>query len=448
LARKAQKAKTSAEKLLEQAEGLEALAHLTPLIGLLGKSGREAAQALKGSRGLAAQARELTSLPGRFNAVMRPRGWIAYERMNNEVLRQATELAETGKVAEAEELLVESFDPDSLRFQIASMLAVQAFRPRDHLLQLAAADYEAGRYHAVVPVVLAQIDGIVADVVGRAVFTRTQDIAGKLVAWDSISAQDGGLPDLILLMASPRNRTTESPLEVPFRHGILHGRDLGYANRLVAAKTWAALFSLREWAIKYERGETEAPPVQPPPSLRQTLERMADVERQRRAIEAWRARPESGPLPEGVAPRPGTPEAAMANWLSGWRDRDFEAMESWTQALVRKLGNETVTARLAEMFGHRELARFAIRQVRDAAAAMTEVTSELHFSEGPPVLMTANLVFEDAAGNPLVRGAAQGRWGVNDVSALRQSPLDGNRPAATGDSSDDALAGDHGRSDR
>jgi hypothetical protein len=39
----------------------------------------------------------------------------------------------------------------------------------------------------------------------------------------------------------------------------MHGTDLGYDNKIVAAKTWAALFALRDWAIKMEEGAIEQP---------------------------------------------------------------------------------------------------------------------------------------------------------------------------------------------
>jgi hypothetical protein len=67
------------------------------------------------------------------------------------------------------------------------------------------------------------------------------------------------------------------------------------------------------------------------------------------------------------------------------------------------------------------LASFRLVQIRDAAAALTEITAELRFAGSEPsVLMTANVVFEDDQGNPVVRGRGPGRWGVNEISALRQ----------------------------
>lgn len=415
--------KTSAQKLVEQAGGLEAMARLAPILRLFGRRGRDAATVLQDARSIASQARELTSLPGRFNAALGSRGWIAYERMNHELLRLSTGLAEGGRFEDAEALLVDALDAASLRFQLDSMVAVAAYRPRADLLLLAAEDFHAGRYHAVVPVVLAQIDGIVADVAGQALFTKTKDFLPKLIAWDSISAQEGGLPDLVELMAAPRYETTAGPIEVPYRHGILHGRDLGYATKIVAVKAWAALFSLREWAIKYEQGEASPPPVEPAPSLKDTLRKLADVERQRQQIIAWQPRSNISIPKLGIEPAADSPEAAAMAWLHAWKERHFAAMSSWTQ--VRRQEREPQLASALEAtFGSRELRGFTITRITDVAAALTEVTAELTF-EGPEssVLMTANVVFEDKQGQPLVRGTGPGRWGVNEISAMRQVPI-------------------------
>jgi hypothetical protein len=54
---------------------------------------------------------------------------------------------------------------------------------------------------------------------------------------------------------------------------------------------------------------------------------------------------------------------------------------------------------------------------------MTEITVDLRFTgDDPPTTMTANVIFEGPDGGGLVRGTAGGRWGVNEISALRQRP--------------------------
>src|SRR3954454_2591156 len=73
-----------------------------------------------------------------------------------------------------------------------------------------------------------------------------------LTAWDSVEGHPTALPALKNVMCTPRQKRRTESLRVPHRHGILHGRDLGFANQLVAAKCWGALFALGEWARKVE----------------------------------------------------------------------------------------------------------------------------------------------------------------------------------------------------
>src|SRR3970040_376253 len=129
----------------------------------------------------------------------------------------------------------------------------EAFEPRRELTKLALDDYRVGRYHASIPVLLAQIDGLVSELHERQRGFFAED--ADMQAWDSLAAHSKGLNQLSAIFRKGRRKTSTERIDIPYRHGILHGRDLGYANQIVAAKTWAALFAVREWALKVERGE-------------------------------------------------------------------------------------------------------------------------------------------------------------------------------------------------
>jgi hypothetical protein len=64
-------------------------------------------------------------------------------------------------------------------------------------------------------------------------------------------------------MSKVRSRTTMSVLSLPYRNGILHGRDLGYDNELTSVKALCALAALGDWARAREADKAEAqPPLQ------------------------------------------------------------------------------------------------------------------------------------------------------------------------------------------
>ena len=97
----------------------------------------------------------LATLPDRFNDQLGPAGWIIYEDMHLEVAETAVEHAETGDMDAAECVLVEYYDTEAVEWHINRLASVDAFRPRQQLLEKALTDYGAGRYHACIPVVLA-----------------------------------------------------------------------------------------------------------------------------------------------------------------------------------------------------------------------------------------------------------------------------------------------------
>lgn len=57
-----------------------------------------------------------------------------------------------------------------------------------------------------------------------------------LTAWDCIAVHETGLQFLPSLMTKGRNKTNEDSIHIPYRYGILHGRELAFDNKLVAVK--------------------------------------------------------------------------------------------------------------------------------------------------------------------------------------------------------------------
>lgn len=113
--------------------------------------------------------------------------------------------------------------------------------------------------YACVHVVQALLDGMVNEIYLKAYGYRRDFYAkgADLTAWDSISAHNKGLMLLAKTFCKSRNQTRTEEIQTPYRHGIVHGMDLSYDNKMVAAKIWAALFATRNWAMKAEKGEIE-----------------------------------------------------------------------------------------------------------------------------------------------------------------------------------------------
>lgn len=195
-------------------------------------------------------------VPAQFTVTFNPRGWIAHEDLPAETMRRALEVSQRDGLEAAEQFLVAAHDAAFITQGLDRLSALRCGRPeRRHLLHLALIDYVAGRYHASTPVVLAQLDGIAQELTGRSFFGAPAEV---LSLPHSVTASPGGLATLAKYFGAQRRITVSDPLDAPFRHGILHGRDLGYDTPLVAAKAWATLLALRPWAARVEAGSTTA----------------------------------------------------------------------------------------------------------------------------------------------------------------------------------------------
>lgn len=182
-------------------------------------------------------------LPDQFNELFSKDGWICYGGLSTEILEETVRLGHEKRFNEAHQLLIDSIDKIAIDLILLRCECTKHFDLRIPLLQLLKNDYLEERYHACIPLLLALIDGLANDISAHVGF-----FAGKsdLELFDSITAHETGLPFLKTIMNSSRTTTTIKEISIPYRNGILHGRDLNFANKEVASKCWWALACLIE----------------------------------------------------------------------------------------------------------------------------------------------------------------------------------------------------------
>jgi hypothetical protein len=415
----------SIAKLQQDVQGAKQLLKLRPLLRLFGVR-LDDSLAEKVSE-LDQSLQELATLPDRFNDLFSERGWIAYEMLKTDVMRQAVELGEAGDLDAAEQLLVEHFDGDTIEWGIKFMWAAKAFHPRERLARLALEDYLQGRYHACVPVQLMIIDGFVNDVSrSKGFFAEGTD----LTAWDSIAAHDRGLQTLAKLWGKTRKKTTTEPISVPYRHGILHGRDLGYDNRLVAAKLWAGLFALRAWAIAVRDNRVEEPPSEPQPSLRDSLELYGRVQEQKADLEAWKPRTceQLAAIPRSGKPEDyeeDSPERALAELMHLWSRKNYGHIARLVHLPLegppkdRNIG--PIARDLRALLDGKSLVAFEILELQDQAAAATNARVLVRYRQDEEIAeqeLELRLLYLDEEGAPVIRGKGRGNWMVLNLWTL------------------------------
>jgi hypothetical protein len=210
-----------------------------------------------------------------------------------------------------------------------------------------------------------------------------------------------------------RYKTTSDQITIPYRNGILHGMDLGYDNKMVAAKAWAALFSVRDWAIKAEQGLLDPQPPENPISWSQVIKQINENEVDKLKLQEWKPRvikigqdiPATGG-PDDYEDL--TPERTLALFLSKWKDAKPNYGTMADCILLNSRDNKNaMPARIRKIYNSKHLQSFEFTGIRDTAAARTVIQANLVYEEfGNQVGKTVEfiLINNSADGKPSVRG--------------------------------------------
>lgn len=333
------------------------------------------------------KAEELASLPDRFNDLFAVRGWILFDQMDFKIAKSVVSKAESGDFDSAETELVNYFNAQTVQSKLETMVAVQAFRPRMPLAQKALIDYREGRYHACIPVILALLDGMITEVNQHRLGFFAEDV--NLEAWDSIAGHSKGLMALSNIFKKGRRKTSTEQITIPYRHGIMHGMDLGYDNQLVAAKTWAALFAAREWAIKAERGSLASPPPEIKKTWGELFQQLREISEDKvkfeKQLEEWKPRAikPGDDIPKTGAPdvfTSGTPEQKMAEYLNLWKNRNYGDMAKCLNFLLFDNSPE-MPLLIRNKYASKKLKLFEFIEIKDDAPAITEIQTKLIYEE-------------------------------------------------------------------
>ncbi|WP_339996772.1 hypothetical protein [Priestia aryabhattai] len=404
---------------------------------LLGIKDNDLEKRIKDLDALAEQFEDL-KLPDKFNQFFSERGWIAYESLNLEVMKKCVSLAEQGEVDEAEDALLAYFnDKDEISTLVRSLTKISEFSPRRTLIMNALEDHFNGRYYASVPIMLMMIDGFVNDIEPKGFFAEGID----LTVWDTIAAHKTGLQTLSAIFGKGRNKTTDEEITLPYRNGILHGRDLGYANVKVSAKTLATLLALGDWASAIKKGnkgiEKEYVPPTKAEARQQTataMEQLKENAKENAHMDKWKPReievgsdiPEKG---EASDYEEDTPERTVISFLNYLLKKNYGNMAM----LLSKHWNKGKTigvlaGEVREIFERKTLIDYKLVSVKDTGCAITEVELWTKFKRDDDTVFEhenkLRLSYEDKDGKTVARGYKKADWRIMMLELRQMEVID------------------------
>lgn len=217
-------------------------------------------------------------------------GWIAYSLINVEFMKNANQIFENNGIERAEEFIANYYIRNSKNSKRFIQYSTNEFRKRANIIDEAFENYENEKYYSAVTLFLTIADGVINDFIkNKGFFTEGVD----LDCWDCLVECDRGLKKIKDIYNLPRKKTNEEIITMPYRNGILHGRDLNYGNKFVAGKCIVMLLAISEW-IKNKNTENirkeKYIKIANPPSLRESLKRLQETDSTRKIINNWKSK--------------------------------------------------------------------------------------------------------------------------------------------------------------
>jgi hypothetical protein len=205
------------------------------------------------------QSRELVADLTQAVVLFVPRGWAPLSRAPLGIYRNALDAYKrTGSADEAERQLLDGWNQDDwLSLAVMPLQGVGAghdelhdiFTERWRLAEKALDHHRNGAYDASVPMALMQADGICQDLLGSKQemhFFNPKPKKPHFVDALTIAGMPDGLEYLRPLFSESMRKSGATGKLT--RHGILHGRELGYDTRINSTKALVLLAAVVEWA--------------------------------------------------------------------------------------------------------------------------------------------------------------------------------------------------------
>ncbi|WP_163544773.1 hypothetical protein [Occultella kanbiaonis] len=375
--------------------------------------------------------RRITGLVDSFYGLLGRRNWVFTGDLNLPAIEHVVD-ADDAETAEAR-LIAYYKEDDRIAFPLRRLHRFDTMRPRIGLLQKALADYEAGRYYSTVLVLLSAMDGFVNDLdtaARRGLHARPVE---DMVAWDSVAGHHLGLSHAHQSFLKGFHKTDTTEVTELFRNGIMHGTLVNFDNEVVATKAWNRIFAVADWAESRER---QAKPVQPTPSMRESLRRWKDVQDQKTRIEEWQPyeyEPDSAV--EGL------PQVAQtcSDFLAKWEKRQWGPVGAYFMELGSTRSSVGKLAVLAkDLYEALDLSAWTVLRVRHVAAAVAHTDVEL-LVDGTTHRTDLRWVRVDDAGSTATEWEA-GRWALSQYGpslflkpeTIIESPTESDETHAAG----------------
>jgi hypothetical protein len=269
------------------------------------------------------------------------------------------------------------------------------------------------------------IDGVVADAGNNlGFFSEKSDVT----AWDSVAGHESGLLAIKTTFYASRGKTEKNKITLPYRNGILHGRDLGYANREVAAKCWGLLFSIRD-VLAAKRDEEsnkkkhEIEKTKSAEHIQIELQTLHDGLREVIEMDSFKRKPLLIGIDIPATGNPNdypsnSPEKALVEFIDLWKAKKYGPMAEYI-FLSSYLTKTKMAGRLRQTFTDKQPHRFSLVEILDLSSCKCDITVNIGISYNGDLphnyTITFKLLYCELGSTELVvNPVKEGRWKIVD----------------------------------
>lgn len=377
------------------------------------------------------QINDLRFEPDKFNQHYSDLGWIAYESMNSDLMKEVIKLAEDNKRDDGERLLLEYYaDDNRIKYLLTRLKNRTGFTKKFKLLQKAYTDYKSGRFHSCIPIFLMIIDGVVDEVTKSNKGFFASEFDPNL--WNSIVGHESGLAKIAKIYAKTRKRVNTEPITLPYRNGILHGKDINYDNDLVAAKCLATIFAVGDWVEQYESGKHIKPEPPKPKSILQQLKEFKESlvafqkqheenEKLKDEIEKWQPRRLSEEYINNINLNKtscisNSPEEKLSQFMTFFSTKNYGKLHDIIERYHDKASKGQYIQEIKSYIGDLSLISYTIISIKDCVPCISEIEVRINIIDKSKEEITfttkCRMIYKKDAFNatPLVSSNPDGRW--------------------------------------
>lgn len=354
-----------------------------------------------------------------FNSYFSDLGWCAYDSMNMQLAKDAISKYNDTDVRDAEIVLLNYYKSDVKSIIHWLKNKAKPFEQRYNMIQNAFDDHFSGRYYASVPLFLIIIDGAVNDYTkSKGFFAEGTDVS----AWDCLVGCSDGLVKMKEIFNKGRNKTNQTEIRMPYRNGILHGRDLNYGNEYVSCKCISLMFALADWMSLKENEETRKEKFikeSTPPPISESLKKMWQNAKDREEINHWKKRIII--IDKDIPSKPVVEDCVNHKYIipiiklfDAWKTENYGELSVYLSNLFNY--EESVKKRAGacrKLFSEKKFVSYELKEVEERACSMTRILVQADWEVKGKLYsepLEFGCAYQDKNGNIAFPWRENGQW--------------------------------------